>query len=167
MSDQERFRVSAFGDEIARDLDAQVLTLRQQGLRHLEFRSVSGTSVVDLSDADLERVRGRLAADGIGVSAIASPVGKVPVDGDFEAERGRCRRAVEAARRLDASLVRVFSFFAPEGVHHTHRGEIVRRLAAFAADAERAHVTLVLENESYVYGDSAERCLDLIESVGS
>ncbi len=92
---------------------------------------------------------------------------KVPVDADFESERGRCRRAVEAARRLGASLVRVFSFFVPDGSYGRHRAEIVRRLAAFAADAERAHVTLVLENESYLYGDSAERCLDLIESVGS
>jgi sugar phosphate isomerase/epimerase len=167
MSVRDRFRVSAFGDEIARDLDAQVTVLRQQGLRYLELRSVWGTNVVDLSDAELERVRDGLAVEGIGISAIASPVGKVPVDADFESERRRCRRAVEAARRLGASLVRVFSFFVPDETYRRHRGEIVRRLAAFAADAERARVTLVLENESYVYGDSAERCLDLIENVGS
>jgi 3-dehydroshikimate dehydratase len=167
MSDRERFRLSAFGDEIARDLDAQVAVLREHGLRYLELRSVGGTNVVDFSDADLERVRDRLAVEGIGISAIASPVGKVAVDADFDAERRRCRRAVEAARRLGAPLVRVFSFFVPDGAYRQHRGEIVRRLAAFAADAERAHLILVLENESYVYGDSAERCLELIESVGS
>lgn len=167
MSDRERFRLSAFGDEVARDLDAQATVLREHGLRYLELRSVSGTNVVDLSDADLERVRDRLAVEGIGISAIASPVGKVAVDADFDAERRRCRRAVETARRLGASLVRVFSFFVPDGSYRQYRGEIVRRLAAFAADAERAHLTLVLENESYVYGDSAERCLELIESVGS
>src|SRR5262249_21779408 len=82
-------------------------------------------------------------------------------------ERRRCRRAVETARRLGASLVRVFSFFVPDGAYRQYHGEIVRRLAAFAADAERAHITLVLENESYVYWDSADRCLDLIESLGS
>lgn len=167
MSDREPFRLSAFGDEVATDLDAQLTTLRELRLRFLELRSVSGTNVVDLSDTDLERVRDRLAAGGIGLSAVASPVGKVPIEAEFDAERRRFRRALEAAERLGASLVRIFSFFVPDGDYHRYRAEIVRRLAAFAADAERARVTLVLENESYVYGDTPERCLDLIETVGS
>lgn len=167
MSDRERFRLSVFGDEITSDLDAQVMAVRQQGLRFLELRSAWGTNVLDLSDADLGRVQDRLAAEGIGISAIASPVGKVPIDADFDSEHRRCRRALETAGRLGASLVRIFSFFVPDGGYHRYRTDVVRRLAAFASDAERAHVTLVLENESYVYGDTAERCLDLIETVGS
>lgn len=167
MGDPEPFLLSAFGDEVASDLDAQVQALRQQDIRFLELRSVWGTNVVDLSDADLRRVHDGLTAGGIGISAIASPVGKAPVDSDFDAERRRCRRALEAAHRLGASLVRVFSYFVPGGAYRRYRAEITRRIAAFAADAERAGVTLVLENESYVYGDSAERCLDLIQAVGS
>ena len=136
-------------------------------MRFLEARSAWGRDVVELSDDDLGRVRERLTAHGISISAIASPVGKAPVDGDFDSERGRFRRALAAARRLDTALVRLFSFFVPAGRYRASRDEVVRRLAAFAHEAERAHVTLALENESYVYGDTAERCLDLIEAVGS
>jgi sugar phosphate isomerase/epimerase len=167
MTDPDRLRISAFGDEIASDLDAQIAALRRYGVRFLEVRSTWGRNVVELSDDDLGRVGERLTAHGIGVSAIASPVGKAPIDADFDAERGRFRRALAAARQLDAGLVRLFSFFVPGGRYGAARDEVVRRLAVFAQEAERAHVTLVLENESYVYGDTAERCLDLMEAVGS
>jgi sugar phosphate isomerase/epimerase len=164
---RERFRLSAFGDEIASDLDTQLTALRQHEVRFLELRSAWGTNVIDLSDDDLGRAYERLTAQGIGISAVASPVGKVPIDSDFEAERGRCRRALTVARRLGTGLVRIFSFFVPSGRYRSYRDEVVRRLAALAQEAERAHVTLALENESYVYGDTAERCLDLMEAVGS
>jgi sugar phosphate isomerase/epimerase len=164
---QERFRLSAFGDEIASDLDGQLSTLRLHGIRFLEVRSTWGTNVIDLSDADLRRIRERSAAEGMGVSAVASPVGKVPIDAAFDVERARCRRGLEAARQLGTPLVRIFSFLIPDGRYRQHRDEVVRRLAAFTQDAARAHVTLVLENESYVYGDTPERCLDVLQAVGS
>ncbi len=167
MTARERFRLSAFGDEIASDLDGQLPVLRQHDIRFLEFRSAWDMNVIDLSDVDLRRARERLTAEGMGVSAVASPVGKVPIDADFDVERGRCRRALAAAQRLDTPLVRIVSFFIPDGRYRHYRDEVVRRLAAFARDAGRAHVTLVLENESYVYGDTAERCLDVMQAVDS
>lgn len=159
--------LSAFGDEIASDLDGQLAGLRQHDVSFLEFRSAWGINVIDLSDLDLRRARERVAAERIGVSAVASPVGKVPIDADFDAERGRCRRALAAARKLDTPLVRIFSFFIPDRRYRHHRDEVVRRLAAFASDAREARVTLVLENESYVYGDTPERCLDVLQAVDS
>jgi sugar phosphate isomerase/epimerase len=166
MTDRDRFRISAFGDEIASDLETQIAALCRHTIRFLELRGAWGMNVLDLSDADLGRARGSRPR-GIGISAIASPVGKVPIDADFDAERGRLRRALAVARALDSALVRIFSFFVPAGRYVPHRDEVVCRLAAFAREAERVHVTLALENESYVYGDTAERCLDLIQAVGS
>src|SRR3989442_1000809 len=146
MTAPERFRLSAFGDEIASALDNQLAVLRQHEIRFLEFRSAWDMNVVDLSDADLRRAREQLSAEGMGVSAVASPVGKVAIDADFDVERGRCRRALAAAQRLEAPLVRIFSYFIPDGRYRHHRDEVVRRLAALTRDAGRAQVTLVLEN---------------------
>ena len=167
MTAPARFRLSAFGDEIASDLDAQVASLRQHGVPFLELRAAWGTNVIDLSEAELERVRQRLTAEGIGVSAVASPVGKVPIDADFETERDRLRRALAVGHRVGGPLVRLFSFFIPEGRYREHRDEVVRRLAAFAREAATTGITLVLENESYTYGDTPERCREVLEMVGS
>ena len=162
-----QFQLSAFGDEIADDLDAQIASLCQNDVGFLELRAAWGTNAIELSDAEIERLRRRLTANQIGVSAVASPVGKVPIDANFEPELGRLQRALTVARQVAAPLVRIFSFFIPDGRYREHRDEVIRRLTVFAREAEATPITLVLENESYTYGDTAERCRDLIDMVGS
>lgn len=159
--------VSAFGDEIAPELEPQLEVLAEHGLRHVEFRSAWGTNVCDLSKEELDRAARLLREAGIGVSAIASPVGKAPVQGDFEDELARFRAALEAADSLGTPLIRVFSFYMPEGYHPSHRDEVLRRMSVLAGEAAVNGVTLVHENESYIYGDTADHCRDLIDGVAS
>ena len=159
--------VSAFGDEIAPELEPQLQVLAEHGLRHVEFRSAWGTNVCDLSKEELDRAARLLREAGIGVSAIASPVGKAPVQGDIEDELARFRAALEAADSLGTPLIRVFSFYVPEGDQSRHRDEVLRRMSVLAGEAAVNGVTLVHENESYIYGDTADHCRDLIDGVGS
>ena len=159
--------IGAFGDEIALDLEEQIANLEKQEVRVLEVRAAWGTNVLDLEPDQLNRAARLLDAAGIRVSAIASPVGKTAIDADFDAELVRLRVAFDAAKRLGTKLVRVFSFFVPQGSHQAHRDEALSRMSALAREAAAQDLVLVHENERYIYGDDAERCLDLIESVGS
>jgi len=163
----DRWALSAFGDEIAPGLEEQIAVLREQGVGALELRSAWGVNVVDLGPEQL-RQAGRLLRDaGIAVSAIGSPVGKADIEGDFDAELGRLRAAIEAARHLETRRIRVFSFFIPAGRQQEFRDEVLRRMSAFAREAAAAEVILAHENESYIYGDDAHHCHDLVEAVGS
>ncbi len=163
----DRWPISAFGDEIAPGLEEQVAVLRDQGVGALELRSAWGVNVVDLGQERLEHAAGLLKLAGIDVSAIASPVGKAEADGDLDAELSRLRAALDAAERLGTQRIRVFSFFIPDGRHAAFRDEVLRRMSLFAGEAAAQGLVLVHENESYIYGDDAEHCRDLIESVGS
>ena len=163
----DRWPLSAFADEVAPDLDEQLEALRAEEIGHVELRSAGGVNVADMSGEQLDEAARALREAGIGVSAIGSPVGKAPVDGDLDAELGRLRACLDAAERLDTSLVRVFSFYIPEGRYAEHRDEVLRRMAALTALAAERGATLVHENESHIYGDTGERCRDLVESVGS
>jgi sugar phosphate isomerase/epimerase len=163
----DRWRLSAFGDEIAYDLEDQVAVLREHGVAALELRTAWGINVVDMDPERLQRAAGLLGDAGIAVSAVGSPVGKAAVDGDFDAELSRLRAALEAARRLGTNRVRVFSFFIPDGRHADFRDEVLRRMSVFAREAAARGLVLAHENESYIYGDDAEHCLDLVQSVGS
>src|SRR5437763_5720168 len=104
----DRWRLSAFGDEVAADLDEQLAALAAEGIGHVELRSAWGVNVVDMDAGQLDRAARELRAAGVGVSAIGSPVGKAPIDGDPAAEMGRLRAALGAAERLGTRLVRVF-----------------------------------------------------------
>src|SRR5215471_10684521 len=163
----DRWPLSAFGDEVAVDLDEQLAALAAVRIGHVELRAAWGVNVVDMDAGQLDRAARELEAAGIGVSAIGSPVGKAPVAGDLDAELGRLRAALGAAERLGTGLIRVFSFYVPEGRYAEHRDEVLRRMAAMAREAEARGLTLVHENESNIFGDTAERCRDLVESVGS
>jgi sugar phosphate isomerase/epimerase len=163
----DRWPLSAFADEVSPDLGEQLQALAAERIGHVEFRSAWGVNVVDLEPERLDEATRMLRDAGVGVSAIGSPVGKVPIDSDPAAELGRLRAALDAGERLGTSLVRVFSFYVPDGRYTEHRDEVLRRMAALAALAAERDATLVHENESGIYGDTGERCRDLVESVGS
>ena len=163
----DSWRLSAFGDEITPGLEGQIAILREQGVSGLELRSAWGVNVVEFGAERLKKAAGLLRRAGIIVSAVGSPIGKVDIESDFDAELSRFRAALEAAKRLQTDKIRIFSFFIPNGRHSQFRDEVLRRMSAFAREAAARDVTLVHENESYIYGDDAEHCRDLVESVGS
>jgi sugar phosphate isomerase/epimerase len=162
------WRLSGFADEISPDLEVQCATLDDLGVRHIEVRSIGDVNVLDLDDGRLADARRAFDAHQISASAIGSPIGKMPIEEDFEPELTRFRRALQVAEALQAPYIRLFSFFMPpDSDPSTHRDEVLRRMAALARAAEGHDVVLLHENDKGLYGDIPERCLDVVESVGS
>lgn len=160
--------LSGFADEISPDLDEQCRVLGELGISHVEFRSAWGVNVLDLTDEQLARVHTTFSRVGLTVSSVGSPIGKIGVHDDFDQHLLRFRRALRAATVLAAPYIRIFSFFVPDGDSpDVHREEVLRRMAALA-DHTRGHdVILLHENEKHIYGDTPQRCQDIVESVGS
>ena len=161
-------RLSAFADEISKDPLEQVKVLSDHGIRHIEFRSIHGTNVLDLADDQHAEFRDLLRARGFGLSAIGSPIGKIKVDDPFDAHLQRFARALELAQYYGTRLIRVFSFYLPPGEDPAgFRPEVMRRMSELARLAGDAGITLVLENEKGIYGDTAPRVLDILKTVDS
>ncbi len=160
------FTLSAFGDEIDADLETQLKLLAEEGIRHLELRRAWGKNVLDLDADELRQAKTLLDSYGFGVSAIGSPIGKSQLAQPRSFEQERMQRAIAAADMFGTKLIRVFSFYY-EGAPSAVRGEVLRRMALLALQAEQAGLTLVHENEKDIYGDTPERCYDLLSSVGS
>jgi sugar phosphate isomerase/epimerase len=160
--------LSGFADEIAPDLDEQLATLAAESVAHLELRSAWSIGVADLGDADVARVASALGVAGVRVSAIGSPIGKIPVEAPLGPELDRLRRVAEIAGRLGTPIIRVFSFFIPAGDRPgRYREQVIDRMGALATVAQEQAVILAHENEKEIYGDVPQRCADLIESVSS
>jgi len=163
-----RWSLSGFGDEIDSDPVIQAAVLKALGANHIEVRSAWGTNIVDLPDERLGQLAEVLTTRGLRVSAIASPVGKVDVSVSVEHEVQRLARAIAAARRLEAPYIRIFSFYRAEGQSPAEvRDAVMIRMRSLADLAEKSNITLVHENEKEIYGDTPDRVLDVIESVGS
>lgn len=167
-SNSVTWTLSGFGDEIDPDPVVQVAVLTALGASHIEVRSAWGTNVVDLSDDQLSTLATVLATGGMQTSAVASPIGKVDITLDADLEVQRLRRIIRVAHALDTPNIRIFSFFRAEGVPvESTRDAVMTRMRLLADEAERDGVTLLHENEKDIYGDTPERVLDLVESVGS
>jgi sugar phosphate isomerase/epimerase len=161
-------RLSAFADETSKDPREQVEVLSGHGVRHIEFRSIHGTNVLDLGDAQHAEFRELLGAHGFGLSAIGSPIGKIKIDDPFEPHLQRFEKALALTDYYETPRIRVFSFYLPPGEPPArYRDEVLRRMRELTHRASERGVTLLLENEKGIYGDTAARVHDVLESVGS
>ncbi len=161
-------RISAFADEISPDPGEQVDVLATLGIRHIEFRSIYGTNVLDLTDAQHDAFRALLRGRDFTLSAIGSPIGKIGANEPFEPHLARFEKALELAEFYEAPRIRIFSYYIPEGDDpEAHRDEVLRRMAEKARIAAERGVTLFLENEKGIYGDTAARVSEILEHVDS
>jgi sugar phosphate isomerase/epimerase len=161
-------RLSAFADEIADDPVEQLDVLERNGIRFVEFRSIFKTNVLDLTDAQHEEFRRLLAGRGFGLSAIGSPIGKIPITDPYEPHRERLKRALDLAEFHGTRNIRIFSFYMPAGADPSgYRDAVMERMEDMAGLAAGRGLTLVLENEKGIYGDTAARVLEILESIES
>ena len=163
-------RLSAFADEISPDLDEQVAVLQSEHIHNLELRGAWGVNVLDFSDEQVQRIKDTLDAGHIGVSAIGSPIGKVPVDSSFADHMQRFGRAIELAHIFQTPCIRIFSFYPPAqratpNGPEDWRDEVRWRLRALTVRARAEDITLLHENEKDIYGDTIARCVDILSSV--
>ncbi len=166
------FTLSAFADEISPDPQQQVEVLLQCGVRHIELRSILKTNVLDLTDLQVQELKSLLESKGFHLSAIGSPIGKVPIDQPFEPHLKRFQRAIDLCKVFGTPNIRVFSYYPPEGgdwnkTNGALKKEVFDRLAEQTRRAEKAGVRLFHENEHRIYGDSPERVAELFTKVDS
>jgi len=168
VSENRTWTLSGFGDEISDDPGIQLAVLEALGARHVEVRSAWGVNVADFDDDRTDALASVIRTAGFGVSAIASPIGKVDVSLPVEHEVGRLRAVAKVARALDSRYVRIFSFYRAESqTPEDIRDAVLERMSALAAAAAEEGVVLLHENEKEIYGDVPARVLDIVESVGS
>ncbi|MFO0966945.1 MAG: sugar phosphate isomerase/epimerase family protein [Gemmataceae bacterium] len=161
---------AAFADEIGPDPQLQVDVLKKCGVRHIEFRSIHGTNVLALSDAQVREFKALLDANGFKLSAIGSPIGKVRIDEPFAPHLEKFERAIELCKLFGTPNIRVFSYYPPEGKEWDqaagqYRAEVMERMLRKCERAKKAGVRLVHENEHRIYGDSPARVVDLLATV--
>ena len=159
------FVFSAFADEAGTSLDEQIAALVENGIHYIEPRNIDGKSIIDFTDEELVAIREKLAAAGIKVGSVGSPIGKYPITDDFDSYLPKVKRTIEIAKILGTRYVRMFSFFVKQNELAQHREEVIARLKRMVELAEAEGVVLCHENESAIYGQMPKEVKDLLTSV--
>ena len=100
--------LTGFADEAAKDIDGQIRATLKLGWKNIESRNIDGTNIHDLSDAEFDRVAGKLADAGVRVNCFGSAIanwGK-SIEDSFDSSLREAERAIPRMNRLGTELVR-------------------------------------------------------------
>ena len=159
-------RIYAFADEASGSLEGQIAAMRRNGLQGVELRTVNGVNVSDLTIAQAKEIRVALEGEGLTVWSAGSPLGKIGVKDLFGPHLEKLKRTLEVCAALGAQRIRMFSFYTPGGEDPAdYRQLVLDRLGEMADCAEGTGIRLCHENEKGIYGDMADRCLEILEAV--
>jgi len=161
-------KLSAFGDEAVDDFFGQVKFLAGEKVGYIEPRFLNKKNIIDLNKNELKEAKKILRDYGLKVSAIGSPIGKVKLDEPFGPHLDKFKHAAELAVFFESPFIRVFSYYAPVGGDvNKFRSLVMERMFAQLEVIKDLDVVMVHENETDIYGHSAENCVDLAKALNS
>ena len=152
------FKLGVITDGISRDFEYALDTMVETGLEYVELQYLWEKQVGDLTDADIQRVKGLIDTRNLKVSCIshhnlsALPVDTAVVAPAYREHITTLQRCIDVAQALGTNLVRIFSFrkemvlfgaepVISEGAWTT----LMNRLEEPLQIADAAGITLVME----------------------
>ena len=132
---------------------------------------------MNLTLAEIQRVRHCQDQFGLNVSSIGSPIGKVKLVDVDDGTKNRyvpfkkylareVKKACDLAHAFEAKLIRGFSFYHPKGSDvREHLGQAVDQLGQIAEACHRADLTYGLEVEANLVGANGDVLAEIYRQV--
>ena len=171
---QSKLILSGFADETdsLKRSEQQFCIFAALGLKYLTLRFIDVgngiKNVMQLTDAEIAKVKSQLDQYDLSVSSLGSPIGKVKL---LDVEDGTTnrfvpfkeylekdvQRACELACQFQTKLLRGFSFYHPKGTDpEKHIPQVVDQLGQIATMVDSYGLTYGLEVEANLVGQTGE-----------
>jgi sugar phosphate isomerase/epimerase len=175
--------LSALADESAFHLTAveQFTAMAAIGLEYYSLRFIDVgkgvRNVMQLSLAEIQKVRHLEDEYGLNVASIASPIGKVKLVDREDGTKNRyvpfktylakdVRKACDLAHAFETKLIRGFSFYPPKDADpKAHLEEAADRIGQIAEVCHRSDLTFGLEVEANLVGRTGELLAEIHRRV--
>jgi sugar phosphate isomerase/epimerase len=161
-----KWLLSGFCDEAGMDLGVQLDAARRAGLQMMDLRMIGGRNIADIPVEEAASISAKIRASGLQVGCLGSAIGKVDIVDDFTIDQQRLERVAGHAEALNCRSIRVFSYFNKSA--QANWGSLaIERLEYLLRRAKELGLTLLMENERYLYGDRLPQVLELLEATGA
>ncbi len=176
-------KLAVITDEIDADLGHALDVMAEYGVRGAELRQIWDKNIAEAPQDYWQRAKDLLDARGMTVVGIASPFYKCGLPGvepeglagplHSASARGLgdqialLERCIEAARFFDTTLIRTFSFWKQGPLTPAQEEMIVDAYAEPAQMAERAGLTLTIENEHACCLATGAQTARVLEEIAS
>jgi len=183
MPDRPQVVLSGFADETAKHKTAveQFSAFAALGLQYysLRFVEVGGgvKNVIELTKAEVTKLRHLEDEYGMNVASIGSPIGKIKLRDVEDGSKNKfvpmdkyldrdVRHACDQAHAFETKLIRGFSFYPPLGENpRDFLQEAADRLGPIVEMCHRSDLTFGLEVEANLVGQSGELVAELHRQV--
>jgi sugar phosphate isomerase/epimerase len=164
--------LSGFGDEAANQKTAeqQFAAFAALGLQYYSLRFIDVgqgiKNVMQLSKAEITKIRHLEDEYGLNVATIGSPIGKVKLLDQEDGTKNRyvpfkkyladeVKKACDLAHAFETKLIRGFSFYHPKGTDpKPHLPQAIDQLGQIAEMCHRSDLTFGLELEANLVGQT-------------
>ncbi len=154
-------KLAAFSDEADSSLKGQIKALKENGLSLMEVRGINGKSVINFTVEEAKDYQKEMRDEGVSAWSIGSPLGKVNIDTDFSEYSEKVKHVCELANVFGTDKIRMFSFYKAYG----DRDRVIDNLNKMVEIGKTFGVKMCHENEKDIYGDVADREVDLLDNV--
>lgn len=154
-------KLCAFSDEADENLMGQLKALNENGIPYMEIRGIGSESVIDFSINQAKEYNKIIVDNGVSVWSVGSPLGKVDIDCDFVSYKDKIRHVCELANIFQTKRIRIFSFYNA----YQERNKVIDYLNQMVEIGKEFGIYMCHENEKDIYGDTAERAVDVLDNV--
>ena len=162
-------KISGFTDEVSSKLDVQIGVLHELNRHFMCPRGINGKNISEYTAEEFARdVKPVLDREGIKISSIGSPIGKVAIDDEdgYARQLAQLKELVKIAQMTGCGYIRIFSFFVkPDCDYSAMLPVVVGKLRGFLDVVRGSGVKLLHENEKHIFADVPERVAAVYEEI--
>lgn len=164
--------MTGFADEASGNIDLQIKTTRLLGWKNIEMRTVYGSNIAFMSDAEFEELASKLADSSIKINCFGSGIGNWAkfITESPDSSYDELQKALPRLEKLGTKLIRMMSFAIPEEERADawkYEDEVVKRVTRIVETAAAHGITCLHENCKNWGGLSYKHTLRLMERIKS
>ena len=156
-------------DAISQDFETAVLLGIEWGVEYFELKRLYGKRIPDVEYDEISLIERVLFDNGVSLSSLAPGLFKIPLHEDLIThELKKFEQTIALANRLNTNSIVIFGFSRENGHEETEAlDKIVEIFCPIAERAEREGLTLFLENDRGLWGESPSSLLQIVKGVNS
>lgn len=163
-------KLSVNTDAISQDFETAVLLGLEWGIEYFELKRMHGKRIPDISDEEVSLIQKVLRTNEVALSSLAPGLFKIPLDRELISQEAGSRfdMTVALADRLNTRSIVIFGFVRDD--HHAEADALRQIIDVFgrvAVRAEQEGLTLFLENDRGLWGESPESVRQILAGVNS
>ncbi len=162
-------KISINSDAISQDFETAVLLGVEWGVEYFELKRLYGKRIPDINDDEVRLVQKVLHENEVKLSSLAPGLFKITLDKELISyENNKFDQTVALANRLKTTAIVIFGFVRDD--HHDETealNQIIDVFGPVADRAEREGLTLFLENDRGLWGESPASVYHILKGVKS